>query len=78
VLSGDGFEIHLVKPCVRCSVTGTDQMTTVVGKEPLRTLATYRRDEALDGVTFGMNGIVIAQAHSLLNLGACLTASTNA
>jgi hypothetical protein len=78
VLGGDGFEIHLVKPCVRCSVTATDQMTTAVGKEPLRTLATYRRDEALDGITFGMNGIVIAHAHSMLAVGTCLTVGMTA
>ena len=72
VLSGDGFEIHLVKPCVRCRVTAIDQMTTAVGKEPLRTLAVYRRDEALNGITFGMNGIVISGADSLLTVGACL------
>ena len=72
VLSGDGFEIHLVKPCVRCSVTAIDQMTTAVGKEPLRTLAVYRRDEALNGITFGMNGIVFSDNHSLLTVGECL------
>ena len=75
VLSGDGFEIHLVKPCVRCSVTAVDQMTTAVSNEPLRTLAVYRRDEALNGITFGMNGIVIADADSLLTVGVCLDVS---
>ena len=69
VLRGDGFEIRLVKPCERCSITTTDQTTAAVGKEPLRTLATYRRDAALNGVTFGMNGIVTAQAGTLLNVG---------
>lgn len=32
-----------VKPCARCPITTTDQATAVVGKEPLRTLATFRR-----------------------------------
>ena len=32
-----------VKPCPRCSITTTDQATASVGKEPLRTLATFRR-----------------------------------
>jgi uncharacterized protein YcbX len=77
VLSGDGFQIHLVKPCVRCSVTAIDQLTTAASKEPLRTLAVYRRDEAINGITFGMNGIVIADAHSLLTVGACLDVSPN-
>lgn len=31
-------------PCARCAITTTDQRTGAVGKEPLRTLATYRRD----------------------------------
>jgi uncharacterized protein len=41
-------------PCVRCVVTTTDQITLERGKEPLRTLANYRRNED-GGVTFGMN-----------------------
>ena len=34
---------HGVKGCDRCSVTTIDQTTAVVGKEPLKTLATYRQ-----------------------------------
>jgi uncharacterized protein len=30
-------------PCIRCIMTTTDQLTGERGKEPLRTLATYRR-----------------------------------
>lgn len=42
-----------VKPCDRCSVTTLDPETRVAGKEPLRTLATFR---ARDGaVWFGAN-----------------------
>lgn len=44
----------LVKPCARCKITTIDQATGAVGKEPLATLATFRRTE--DGkVTFGQN-----------------------
>ena len=44
----------LVKPCARCVITTTDQATAELGKEPLRTLATYRRRR--DGkVLFGQN-----------------------
>jgi uncharacterized protein YcbX len=51
--------LKLVKPCGRCLVTTIDQET---GKrldpaEPLLTLATYRRHEALNGVMFGQNAI---------------------
>jgi uncharacterized protein YcbX len=41
-------------PCVRCVVTTTDQVTLERGNEPLKTLATYRRDGE-GGVIFGMN-----------------------
>jgi uncharacterized protein YcbX len=43
-------------PCARCPITTTDQLTAVRGKEPLRTLATYRRDAAdPTDVNFGIN-----------------------
>ncbi|HVE49130.1 MAG TPA: MOSC N-terminal beta barrel domain-containing protein [Casimicrobiaceae bacterium] len=48
-----------VKPCVRCEITTTDQVSTHRGIEPLRTLSTYRRNDRLGGVTFGMNAIVV-------------------
>lgn len=43
----------IVKPCARCVITTTDQETAAVGKEPLATLATFRRAER--GVFFGQN-----------------------
>lgn len=47
----------LVKPCSRCTITTTDQRTGERGKEPLRTLSTYR---ARDGkVLFGMNAVAL-------------------
>lgn len=58
----------LVKPCGRCAITTTDQATGVRGKEPLRTLATYRRrkgDEAK--VDFGMNAM--AEEGALVRVG---------
>lgn len=43
-------------PCARCPITTTDQLTAVRGKEPLKTLATYRRDPAdPSDVNFGVN-----------------------
>lgn len=50
------FEV--VKPCGRCVITTTDQRTGARGKEPLATLASYRR-RATDAskVDFGMNAI---------------------
>ena len=35
---------RMPKRCSRCAVTTVDQQTAVVGKEPLRTLATYRTE----------------------------------
>ena len=51
-----GFALNSVryrraKRCGRCRVTTTDQETAVVGVEPLRTLATYRKEG--NNVVFG-------------------------
>jgi len=51
-IGGIGFSA--VKPCARCKITTVDQQTAQLGKEPLRTLATYRRFPN-GGVMFGMN-----------------------
>ena len=56
---------HIVKACERCSITTTDQATAVVGKEPLKTLATYRR--AQKGVIFGQN--LIHEHEGIIHLG---------
>jgi len=58
--------LRMVKPCTRCQVTTTDQATATVGREPLPTLATYRYDERLSGVCFGMNAIVAAGSGSTI------------
>ncbi len=62
--------LRCVKPCTRCSVTTTDQDSTQVGLEPLRTLGEYRMDTRLDGVTFGMNAVVIDGAGQAIARGA--------
>jgi hypothetical protein len=61
--------LRLVKPCTRCEITTTDQDTARRNLEPLRTLTTYRRDDRLAGVTFGMNAIVVAGAGATLGVG---------
>jgi len=48
-----GVRLQVVKPCDRCLVTTTDQATGERGKEPLRTLATYRK--VGNDVMFGQN-----------------------
>ena len=66
--------LRMVKPCIRCQVTTTDQATARVGREPLPTLATYRYDERLQGVKFGMNAIVAAGAAGTLAVGGTASA----
>lgn len=44
---------HVVKPCGRCVITTTDQETGERGKEPLKTLATFRTQNGK--VMFGQN-----------------------
>ena len=57
--------MQVVKPCDRCVITTTDQVTAERGKEPLRTLATYRN---VDGkVLFGQN--VVHQGRGRLRVG---------
>ncbi len=45
----------VVKPCGRCSTVLVDQATGIRGKEPLATLATYRKSDGQ--VWFGQNAI---------------------
>lgn len=61
--------LRCVKPCVRCSVTTTDQSTAHIGPEPLRTLGEFRMDPRVGGVTFGMNAIVVSGAGTTLEAG---------
>jgi MOSC domain-containing protein len=55
VIVGD-VEFAVAKACERCVVTTTDQETGIAGREPLRTLAQYRRQPG-GGVAFGQNAI---------------------
>jgi uncharacterized protein len=45
--------LHVVKPCARCVITCTDQDTSKVGVEPLRTLSGFRNDR--NKILFGQN-----------------------
>ena len=56
---------RVVKPCARCVVTTADPATGATGKEPLRTLATFRRTEGK--VYFGQN--LIPQREGVLHRG---------
>lgn len=56
---------RMPKRCARCQVTVVDQATAEVGKEPLRTLATYRTTESK--VYFGQN--LIPDAEGVVAIG---------
>jgi uncharacterized protein len=47
------ISLRAVKPCARCAITTVDQGTASRGKEPLRTLATFRKRGTK--VLFGQN-----------------------
>ncbi len=57
----------LVKPCARCAITTVDPESGTVGKEPLRTLATYRTVDhkvlfAVNALTRGEGAIAVGDA----------------
>jgi len=58
-------EFSLVKPCARCSIPTVDPETGEFGREPMRTLATYRRRG--HDVFFGWN--IVAAAPGTLRVG---------
>lgn len=59
------MEFYGVKPCARCVLTTIDPETAQVGKEPLRTLSTYRQWK--HKILFGQN--VLAKPSGALVLG---------
>lgn len=60
-----GLDFYGVKPCARCVLTTIDPETAQMGKEPLRTLATYRQWK--HKILFGQN--VLAQSTGAVPLG---------
>ena len=59
-LSIGGVMVKFAKPCVRCQVTTTDQVSGVrLSDEPLNTLTKFRNNPDFGGVTFGWNAVVI-------------------
>ncbi len=58
---------HAVKPCTRCVVTTIDQSTGASGKEPLSTLAAYRKWNGK--VVFGQNVMPVGPLPAAIRLG---------
>lgn len=54
---GDNEKMYVVKPCARCQVITIDQSTGAKGKEPLVTLAKYRKEG--NKINFGANAIAL-------------------
>jgi uncharacterized protein YcbX len=67
-----GTSFKVVKPCDRCVIPTTDQMTGDRGTEPLRTLATYRTVQGK--VLFGQN--LVHQGPGELRVGDPVILST--
>ena len=59
----------VVKPCSRCVVTTIDQETAKAGKEPLRTLSTFRKRGG--NVYFGEN--LVPQGQGIIRTGDAVT-----
>ncbi|MFT7185669.1 MAG: hypothetical protein ACI84K_001051 [Pseudohongiellaceae bacterium] len=59
-----GIDFDLVKPCSRCGMTTINERGEL-GKEPLKTLAGYRKNEF--GVCFGQN--LVHRSHGTLKVG---------
>jgi len=61
--------LHVVKPCVRCTVPNVNPASGEAGFEPGDTLAVYRNDAQAGGITFGVNAIVESGAGAELSAG---------
>ena len=63
----DGMNFYGVKPCARCVLTTVDPATGQKGREPLHTLAQYRRWK--HKILFGQNVLAGANTGGLLRVG---------
>lgn len=71
--------LRVSKPCTRCAVTTTDQLTGArESDEPLRTLKEFRFDRELRGVLFGQNLILTAGLGMDLKVGQSLLTTAKA
>ncbi|MFD0794110.1 MOSC domain-containing protein [Mucilaginibacter litoreus] len=64
-ISINGMDMYGVKLCARCVLTTIDQETAEKGKDPLKTLATYRRKG--NKINFGQN--LVLTGNGMLNVG---------
>lgn len=72
-IAGD-MALRVSKPCTRCVITTTDQITGERSSdEPLRTLKDFRFDRQLRGVAFGQNMVLVSGLGGELKVGQELT-----
>jgi hypothetical protein len=64
-LAVGSMRFHVLKPCSRCPVTTVDQATGIMGKEPLATMATFRKKHGK--VYFAQN--MVADAEGEVRVG---------
>ena len=65
-IKAGSVELAVVKPCARCVVTTIDKETLAQNKEPLKTLARYRKHEL--GAIFGQNVIPLNRGRLQLEM----------
>lgn len=66
----DGVRLKVVKPCDRCVITTTDQITGArTSDQPLQTLKEFRFDRNLRGMLFGQNLILTGGLGKELKVG---------
>lgn len=66
----DQVTLRLVKPCLRCVITSTDQQTGQRSTNPLPVLRKFRFNRELLGVAFGENAVIAAGVGQTLVRGA--------
>jgi len=64
----NNINFHGVKLCARCPIPGIDQDTAISGKEPIKTLASYRRRQ--NKIYFGQN--LVHEGTGILRVGDAL------
>jgi uncharacterized protein len=62
--------LRLVKPCTRCIITSTDQLTGERSTNPLPVLKQFRFSRELMGVMFGENAVIAGGIGRTITLGA--------
>ena len=67
--AGGSVVLKPVKPCARCPIPNIDPLTASSSPQVGDTLQTYRVDQRVGGVTFGVNAITIEGVEQVLRVG---------